>query len=112
MIRHDLDILRWVHTTKGTFTINKAYDIQVRQDQDRKYIIWKKNLEGSMVAQGNPFPLDGLQRAHLDLGSVAEKRISGAFLLLAMPSTTRIHGAYPQHMLIYGEKLKANARSF
>lgn len=60
MISNDPDILKWEHTTKITLTIKEAYDIQARQGQDGKDIIWKKNMDGRMVARGHPFPLDGV----------------------------------------------------
>lgn len=34
MIEQDHEILKWDHTTKGAFTINKSNDIQERQDQE------------------------------------------------------------------------------
>jgi len=96
--------LRWGHTTKGTFTIKEAYDIQARHHME-------KNMEGRMVAQGYPFPLDGLQRVDLDLGSIAEKGIPRPLLLLALSSTQTRHGAYTKYMLVCGVEVEANARS-
>ena len=37
------DILRWGHSTKGTFTIKEAYELKEDQEHDRQAQVWKKN---------------------------------------------------------------------
>jgi len=64
--------LRWGHTTKGTFTISKAYDIQARQEEEGHDIIWKKVWNGGwwpkvthffwMVRKGRTLIWDQVQK--------------------------------------------------
>lgn len=42
MIRNDPNILRWGHTTKGTFTIKEAYDLQAGKSKIDKASYGKK----------------------------------------------------------------------
>lgn len=83
MIHHDDDILRWDHTTRGTFSISEEYDIQNGQEQEGQDKIWGKIWKG-MVAKSNPLPMDGLKMTHPDLGSVTKKRIPRTLPLCAM----------------------------
>lgn len=72
----------------------------------------EKGLERGVVAKGNPLPLDGQQRMHIDLGPVTKKRLPWALLLFVIPLKWRRHVTYPQQLPICGVEMGTNARSF
>jgi len=46
-IRIDPDILRWGHSTKGTFTTKEAYNLTMEQEQDDLKPLWKQIWKGN-----------------------------------------------------------------